>query len=492
MDPIKTLVTRNHLWILALAILYTIVSTIFLANQWYYLSLLPFLLLILYFAVFAADKLVYLVVFFVPISLPLELYAPSLGFNLQLPTEPILAGLLLLFVLRLLYDRNFNRQVLLHPISLAIYFNLIWIIVTVFASSMPLVSFKFLISRLWFVIPFYFLGTQLFVKKRNIRSFVWAYIPMMLVVVGYAISRLVPLGLFNQQGAHLSANPFFNDHTSYGCILAMLLPFAIGIALTPKYSLPLRLLCWVVVFVLAFALLLSYSRAAWISIIVVLGVLLFVTFKVKFRIFAIGLGVLAALLYFNRTEILLRLENNHQDSSKDLAKHIESISNISTDDSNVERLNRWESAFRMFKERPVFGWGPGTYMFQYAPFQLSYEKTSISTNEGTRGNAHSEYIGPLSESGVFGCLSFVLLGIVTLYTGIKLYFRSAGHRSTRILLLSATLGLITYYVHGALNNFLDTDKASCLFWGYTAMIVALDVYHVRKFEEASKAESPAL
>jgi len=31
-----------------------------------------------------------------------------------------------------------------------------------------------------------------------------------------------------------------------------------------------------------------------------------------------------------------------------------------------------------------------------------------------------------------------------------------------------------------LNNFLDTDKASALFWGFTAAIVALDVYHTRE------------
>jgi O-antigen ligase len=237
------------------------------------------------------------------------------------------------------------------------------------------------------------------------------------------------------------------------------------------------------VFVISFALLFSYSRAAWISIVIAGSVRVILLLKIKFRTLLFGFAAIGALIYINRTELFLKLEENHQDSSKDLSKHIQSISNIRTDDSNVERLNRWESAFRMVKERPVFGWGPGTYMFQYAPFQLSYEKTSISTNEGERGNAHSEYIGPLSESGIFGCLSFILIGIVTLYSGINLYTRSEGHRATQILIVSATLGLITYYVHGGLNNFLDTDKASSLFWGYTAMIAALDVYHVRKYEK---------
>ena len=37
------------------------------------------------------------------------------------------------------------------------------------------------------------------------------------------------------------------------------------------------------------------------------------------------------------------------------------------------------------------------------------------------------------------------------------------------------LGLITYFVHGVLNNYLDTDKASAPFWGFLALLVVLDL-----------------
>lgn len=483
MDSLKNSIQKHQGWVIAISVLYIIANAILIANQWYYLLLLPFALLVMYLATFSADKLIYLIVFFVPISLPLELYAPDLGFNLQLPTEPILAGLLILFIFRLLYEKEFDRAILLHPISIAIYFNILWIFITACTSTMPVVSFKFLISRLWFVVSFYFIATQLFTRKRNIRNYVWAFVPLLLFVVGYAITRLSQVGLFNQQAAHLSAHPFFNDHTSYGCILAMVLPFMVGLALTPRYSMPLRFLCWILVFIFSFALLLSYSRAAWVSIAIAGAIFVMLVVRIKFRIVLLGLAAVGTLIYLNKDAIFLKMEQNRQDSSKDLAKHIQSISNIRTDESNLERLNRWECAFRMFKERPVLGWGPGTYMFQYAPFQLSNEKTGISTNEGTMGNAHSEYFGPLSESGVFGFLSFIFIGVVTLFTGIRLYIRSSGHTGTRILILSATLGLITYYVHGSMNDFLDTDKASALFWGYTAMIAALDVFQKRKVDK---------
>jgi O-antigen ligase len=123
-------------------------------------------------------------------------------------------------------------------------------------------------------------------------------------------------------------------------------------------------------------------------------------------------------------------------------------------------------------------------MFQYAGFQSSREKTIISTNFGDRGNSHSEYIGPLAESGILGTLSFVLLLVVTFYTGFRYYNRNRD-RSDAWIALAASLGMLTYAVHGFLNNFLDTDKASALFWGYMAVIVTLDLYgnHKRSYIE---------
>ena len=120
----------------------------------------------------------------------------------------------------------------------------------------------------------------------------------------------------------------------------------------------------------------------------------------------------------------MSLEQNEKESSTDYASHVQSMSNISTDASNVERINRWHSAFRMFDERPWFGWGPGTYMFEYAPFQKWSEKTIISTNFGEGGNAHSEYIGPLAEQGIMGPIVFILIGALVIFRASRLIIYS--------------------------------------------------------------------
>ena len=119
----------------------------------------------------------------------------------------------------------------------------------------------------------------------------------------------------------------------------------------------------------------------------------------------------------------------------------------------------------MFNQKPFWGWGPGTYQFNYAPFQKSSEMTIISTNAGNMGNAHSEYFGPLAEQGVIGITAMILLVIAILYRSTMLYSRTEDPK-VRTLTLGILLGLVTYFVHGALNNFLDTDKLSVPFWAF--------------------------
>ncbi len=368
-------------------------------------------------------------------------------------------------------------RILRHPVTLAIYFHLAWMFITSITSTMPVVSFKFLISRLWFLIGFYFIAAQIFRNPNRIRQYLWAYIIPFSLVVVYVLVRHAGYGLNNQMASHFVVRPFYNDHTSYGAVLAMILPVLIALFVNyKKMDVGQRFLFILLIVFFTLATILSYTRAAWVSLAATLGVWVIIKLRIRFAFIVFTFIALAALFFSFRTEIRMELEQNKQTSSGDFREHVQSIYNVRNDASNLERINRWSSALRMFEEKPVFGWGPGTYMFQYAPFQVSHQKTSISTNAGTMGNAHSEYLGPLSEQGVLGMVGILLIMITSLVTGIRVVFSAVDPR-LRILALGITLGLVTYYIHGVLNNFLDTDKASALFWGFTAMLVAMDIYH---------------
>lgn len=440
-----------------------------------YVPLIPAILLIFILAFASLDKFLLLTVFCVPLSIPLSSLTDGLSVDLHLPTEPLLAGILLIFFIKYLYGDRLDIKILRHPVSIAIYFQIAWMFITSISSTDPLVSFKFLISKLWFFIGFYLLATQIFSKEKNMEKYVWLIIISFTLVVIYTLIRHSEYGLDNQKMAHHMMVPFYKDHTSYGATLAMLIPVMIALfQLIKRQNINMRVLMAMLILLYFFATMFSYTRAAWLSLIVGAGVWLVLKLRIRFEILLISAALLIAFVFSVRTQIMIELEQNRQASSGDISEHVQSMSNISNDQSNLERINRWSCAYRMFKDKPLLGFGPGTYQFEYGSYQRSFEKTRISTDFGILGTAHSEYLLALSESGLLGMLSFLIIIILTIRTGVRVYYNSPDKR-VKILSVAILIGLITYYVHGLLNNFLDTDKSSVLFWGYTGMLVAMDI-----------------
>ncbi len=74
-------------------------------------------------------------------------------------------------------------------------------------------------------------------------------------------------------------------------------------------------------------------------------------------------------------------------------------------------------------------------------------------------------------------INVILVVITAFYTGARVIFSKAA-KNIRYLAMIILLCLITYWFHGFLNNFLDTDKAAVPYWACIAILVALDIYHV--------------
>ncbi len=439
---------------------------------------LPAVLLVILLAFYQLDRLLLLITFLTPLSVPLSEIS-QLPFDMFLPTEPLLFGVLILFLFKLIDKQPFDRAIIRHPVTLTIYFYLGWMFLSSLTSIMPIVSLKYWLSKVWFVAAFYFLGIYLFRDFKNIYRFIGLYVAAFILVIFYAWSRHIGYGLHDDQAAHFVMNPFYKDHTSYGAMLAFFIPFLIGLSFSKTRTQNQRALALVALSILTMALILSYSRAAWLSLAAAFGIWAIFKLKIRFRPLFIGVLSVITITILFQSQILMFLERNDQESSANLANHLSSMTNISSDASNLERINRWNCAIRMFEEKPIFGWGPGTYMFQYAPYQLTRLRTIISTNSGNRGNAHSEYLGALTESGVLGLVSFLLLLIVVYYVAVHAYMRTS-NQEVKLLIISSIIGLSTYFIHSFLNNFLDTDKAAIPFWGFIAIIVMLDIYTRQK------------
>lgn len=462
----------KDIWVLLAAILFIAANALFVSNGNYLLLGLPFVLIAGVVLLFAPNTVFWVLVFLIPLSIPLRRIIPGLSFDFWVPTEPVIFAVMLLVFANALFKRSFEKRLLAEPVFYAIIFFLGWIAIAIIPSEMPVVSAKYLLSRTWFIVVFFYFGYSLFQRNpSNIRRF------FLLFGLGLTAVALITLvnhagkGLLNQRAAHGACTPFFIDHTSYGAALALGIPAIAALLFTAKRMFVKIFWGGLLLFLLV-AMVFSYSRAAWLSLIFAGGIWGIYLLRIRFKTVAY-LFVGAVLLFLVvREPVLNSLEKNTTESSGNLKEHLVSMVNISTDASNMERINRWNAAIRMFNERPFFGWGPGTYMFLYAPFQRSYQKTIISTNFGTLGNAHSEYLGLLSESGLPSVLGYSLILVFTFLVGFR-SIRQLADKRDRIFLLASMLGLLTYVVHGFLNNFLDVDKIAAPFWAYIAMVLAI-------------------
>ncbi|MDG1841636.1 MAG: O-antigen ligase family protein [Crocinitomicaceae bacterium] len=444
-----------------------------ITSQSVFLIIIPVALLILYTSIFHTKLLFVSIAFLTPFSVNIEEYTNGVG--LFIPTEPILFGLLLLFIFFQIQKKVITNNTLKHPIVLSIFVYLFSLFICSITSTSPIISFKSLLSKLWFIIPLVFLGSVYFKEKKTIRQFLFLFVFSVFLVVLYTIIHHASYN-FGEQEGHWVMWPFFKDHTIYGAIIAMALPLSIGLLFSKKHDLLLKCLYGIIILVILIGLYFSYTRAAWLSVVGALFVFVFLKYKVKFKYLFITAICMLAIIFMSWDNIQMELKRNKfEHTTEEFGERIQSAANVSTDASNLERINRWECAIEMFKERPVFGFGPGTYSFEYARYQKPESLTIISTNFGNMGNAHSEYLSALSETGIIGFFSFILVVAIIFYSSIKLYLKTKD-LERKTLLLFMILSLSTYFIHAFLNNFLDTDKAAVPIWGMCAMIIALEKY----------------
>ncbi|WP_236973734.1 O-antigen ligase family protein [Membranihabitans maritimus] len=435
-----------------------------------YLTLLTILPILTYLVFFKTEALWWAIILFTPLSINLEEYLND-QLGLFIPTEIILA---LFFILTPLYFLKYppEKKFLQHPISIIVLLMLSWGLLTSITSEQVFVSIKNWVSRTWYVLPLFYLGSKILNTTQKKERVLLLYTISFSVVVLYTFLRLYMNG-FPEKASQWLMQPFFKDHTILGAALGLTIPYVyMKVFEQPIKTGPKAF--WILGAILfTLVLIFTYSRAAILSLVIAAAVYFIARLKISLRVIYSFLAVASILLVINRQTLINQLSQNKAESSDQVVENIESISNITTDASNVERINRWNSALEMWKERPVFGWGPGTYQFNYAPFQNSNDLTIISTNFGDVGNAHSEVLGALAESGLPGAIFMVLFILFVIFFGYKNIPLTTG--KDKLVLTSSLLGFIAYFAHGMLNNFLTSDKAAVPVWIFALIIILYDI-----------------
>jgi O-antigen ligase len=406
-------------------------------------------------------------IFFIPLSFPMgEGIGPSISF----PSELFAVILFLNLFFTFFVIKKFDFSILKHPITLLIMADIIWLLITSLLGTMPIVSLKRTGIKILYVSIYYFYSVGIFRNTKNIKKAFFFYI------LGF-IFPIISAFIFHTKydfsiaAAYVMTKPFYNDHTIYGACLAFVIPIIFYFLLESKKT---QKVMWIMLLIVFFgAVFLSFSRAAWLSLVLILLLYIATFFKVNMKFIVLSCMALVVAGFFSFNTFKAKSKQNKAVSNKDVVQQVESMSNISSDASNTERLNRWYCAWQMFLDKPIAGFGPGTYQFKYGPYQIKSMMTRISTYKGDRGNAHSDYLGYLSETGIVGLFIYLSLVFSTMQLGLENIYHL--NNEQRKLSMALFLAVCTFFIAGLFNSFIDIDKSMMLVLCAIAALVAIDL-----------------
>lgn len=410
--------------------------------------------------------------------------------TLTLPTDvfAVLGGLaigtyFLLFPETLLYLWRVSilRWVILY---------LAWMGITTAFSTNAIVSVKFWLSQTAYFVAFgiggYFwtIGSE---RREKYEFLSYLLLLSATGVMSLCIMEHVELGA-TRATVDKSIYPFMREHTVYGAYTAWF--FVLGVVL---FVMKPSILRGAAILIAGAALFLSYSRGGWLTAMAALGVWgaieVLRRLSMVMRFFLVATGGVAllvgGLVLVSYNPDILQLQARHRIG--EAGGHFLSSFDVKKNPSNMERVNRWFSALQMIEERPIFGFGANTFTQEYSAYQRSLTRTSISVEMGEVGGAHSEYLTAASELGLPGLL--LLLGIYgsTLYFGLRgLWHTHDASLRWRYAIL--TLPLLSYYLHGIINNFMDHGHIAALVYLHWGLLAALQTESVpSRYAEMERA-----
>ncbi|MDI6751883.1 MAG: O-antigen ligase family protein [bacterium] len=234
-------------------------------------------------------------------------------------------------------------------------------------------------------------------------------------------------------------NQKFLSNRALGECLGMVIPLTIAMFFC-NFSRKIKGLLIFSIAIMVFCLVINGTRGAWVGSILALCYLaIFLSRKLFF-----GLGIFIFLLF---------------------SYQIERASTIfdSQDSSNLYRVYQCKAAILMIKERPLLGYGPGS-------FQKFWQDHMSEKIKERFGRSHkyvlNMYLQIAGETGVLCIFAFFWLIIASFRLGWNLVQKQ---EEFRILLLGILACIVDFLVHGMVNHTLY-GKSGYLFWFYLGII----------------------
>jgi hypothetical protein len=204
------------------------------------------------------------------------------------------------------------------------------------------------------------------------------------------------MGLFTLQNSPRGPGDFTSDENDICLAFAVGIPYVFYSSFLPDCSKKWRYFCYGTLMLMLLGVVLSSSRGGFLGVIAVFGAMWWLSVK-RGKIAMVGclVGIVAG-------SVLLSL------LPPAYLADMESI-NDKEDGTRIERFHTWEIGWEMFKDKPIFGVGAGSF----ANTSHLYEaKTSWYTGheKSLSGRAsHSLYFQVIPELGIVGIIIFAYI-----------------------------------------------------------------------------------
>jgi putative inorganic carbon (HCO3(-)) transporter len=245
----------------------------------------------------------------------------------------------------------------------------------------------------------------------------------------------------------------FDQPNPYGGYLGLTLPLAVGLVLAwivPRGKRPSR--AWLVLatccgLLMVLALVMSWSRGAWLGFGAALVVMALAVVVQSGRATVLGAVLLGVIAYGLLAGGLARVPPAVLQRFTDFLPYVGTVDvrGLDVTDANfavLERLAHWQAALDMWTDFPWLGVGIGNYVVAYPGYALPLWPLAL-------GHAHNYYLNIAAETGVVGLVTFLLLVGSILVAAWRAGWRSSGWR------WGLALGILGVVVHLSIHHLFD-------------------------------------
>ncbi len=246
------------------------------------------------------------------------------------------------------------------------------------------------------------------------------------------VFRVGPEG-FSLFGRFMRAYGTFEQPNPYAGYLGLLIPVALGVlvGLLPfglarwrewtKSNLLLGAIAGVSLVAMLAALLMSWSRGAWLGVGAALVAVPVVTSRRAFVLSTITAFVLTFVILLSSINII---PSAVAERFSGIGEYfgVFDVRGVKVDDANfaiVERMAHWQAAAEMWADHPLLGVGFGNYAVVYPDYALPRWSDPL-------GHAHNYYLNVAAESGSIGLVTYLVLWGVAAWQGWRAVRRARG------------------------------------------------------------------